>query len=172
MKKKNILILGVSGQDGSYLAKYLIKKNFNVIGISRKRKKIKNHQILGIEKKLIIKNINYNDYDAMQKIIKFYKINEIYFLSGQTKPKISNHLILETLYSNIIHVFNIIDIIINHNKKIKFFNSVSCEIFKNTNKRLTEQSQKNPETIYALSKLISYEIVKFFRNKFDLKICS
>ena len=108
MKKKNILILGVSGQDGSYLAQYLIKKKFNVIGISRKKKKIKNHKILGIEKKLTIKNINYNNYLAMEKLIKLYKINEIYFFSGQTKPKISNRLILETLYSNIIPIFNII----------------------------------------------------------------
>ncbi len=172
MKKKNILILGVSGQDGSFLAHYLIKKNYNVIGISRKKTKIKNHKILGINKKIIIKNINYNDYDAMKKIINLYKINEIYFFSGQTKPKVSNNLILETLYSNIIPVYNIIDIILNNNKKIKFFNSSSCEIFENTNKKLNEFSKKNPSTIYALSKLIAYEIVKFFRKKFNLKICS
>tara|TARA_B100000963_G_scaffold353592_1_gene368574 strand:- start:4813 stop:5763 length:951 start_codon:yes stop_codon:yes gene_type:complete len=172
MKKKNVLILGVSGQDGSYLAHHLIKKKFNVIGISRKKKEIKNHKILGINKNLLIKNIDYNDYDAMKRIIKLYKVTEIYFFSGQTKPNVSNYLTLETLYSNIIPVYNIIDIILNNNKKIKFFNSVSCEIFENTSKKLNELSKKNPSTIYALSKLISYEIVKFFREKYNLKICS
>ena len=51
MKKKNVLILGISGQDGTYLAHYLLKKKYRVIGISRKQKKIKNHLKLNIEKK-------------------------------------------------------------------------------------------------------------------------
>ena len=69
-------------------------------------------------------------------------------------------------------MYNIIDIIINYNKKIKFFNSSSCEIFKASKKSLDENSIKDPNTIYALSKLISFKMVKFFREKFSLKICS
>ena len=47
MKKKNILILGVTGQDGSYLSRYLIeKKNYNIIGVSRRKKVLKNHKLL------------------------------------------------------------------------------------------------------------------------------
>ena len=111
MRKKNVLILGVSGQDGSYLAHYLIKKKYNVIGLSRKRRKISNHIKLGIEKKIIIKNFNYNDYDKMKSVIIRNNINQIYFLSGQPKPSLSDKNILETLYSNIIPVYNIIDII-------------------------------------------------------------
>ena len=130
MRKKNVLILGVSGQDGSYLADYLIKNKYKVIGVSRKKRSISNHIKLGIEKKVIIKNFNYNDYDKMKSVIIKNNINQIYFLSGQPKPSLSDKNILETLYSNIIPVYNIIDIIINHKKNIKFFNSSSCEIFK------------------------------------------
>ena len=50
--RKNVLILGVSGQDGSYLAHYLIKNKYKVIGVSRKKRSISNHIKLGIEKKL------------------------------------------------------------------------------------------------------------------------
>ena len=114
MRKKNVLILGVSGQDGSYLAHYLIKNKYKVIGVSRKKRSISNHIKLGIEKKVIIKNFNYNDYDKMKSVIIKNNINQIYFLSGQPKPSLSDKNILETLYSNIIPVYNIIDIIINH----------------------------------------------------------
>ena len=112
MKKKNILILGISGQDGSYLSHYLLRKNFRIIGISRKKKNIKNHEKLGIKGKIIIKNFDYNNYEKLKKIITTYQVNEIYFLAGQTKPNISNEKVLETLYSNIVPVYNIIDIII------------------------------------------------------------
>ena len=172
MKKKNVLILGISGQDGSYLAHYLLQKKYRVIGISRKKKNIKNHLKLNIKKKIIIKNFNYIDYKSLEKVIVTYKVDEIYFFAGQPKPNISNNKIIETLYSNVIPVYNIIDIIIKHNKKIKFFNSSSCEIFKATKKSLNENSIKEPNSIYALSKLISFEMVKFFREKFSLKICS
>ena len=172
MKKKNVLILGISGQDGTYLAHYLLKKKYRVIGISRRQKKIKNHLKLNIEKKIIIKNFDYIDYENLKKVIMTYKVDEIYFFAGQPKPNISNYKIIETLYSNIIPVYNIIDIIIKNNKKIKFFNSSSCEIFKATKKALDENSQKEPNSIYALSKLVSFEMVKFFREKFSLKICS
>ena len=172
MREKNVLILGVSGQDGSYLAHYLIKKKYKVIGVSRKKSNISNHIKLGIEKKIIIKNFNYNDYDKMKSVIIKNNINQIYFLSGQPKPSLSDKNILETLYSNIIPVYNIIDIIINHKKNIKFFNSSSCEIFKVSNKKMDETSEKEPNSIYALSKLVSFEMVKFFREKFSLSICS
>ena len=172
MKKKSVLILGVSGQDGSYLAHYLINKKYRVIGVSRNNRKISNHIKLGIEKKIIIKNFSYNDYSKMKSVIIKNNIDQIYFLAGQPKPSLSDEKILETLYSNIIPVYNIIDIIINHKKNIKFFNSSSCEIFKISNKSMNETSEKEPNSIYALSKLASFEMVKFFRKKFSLNICS
>ena len=173
MKKKTALIFGVSGQDGSYLARYLLlKKNYKVIGISRRKKKIKNHIILGIKNYLRMEYISYYDYKKIEKIIKKYKVSEIYFFAGQTKPSVSNHFFLETLYSNVIPVYNIIDIILKINKKIRFYNSSSCEIFKDSKLPLNEKSLKEPATIYGLSKLISFEMVKFFRKKYKLKICS
>ena len=108
----------------------------------------------------------------MKSVIIKNKIDQIYFLAGQPKPSLSDEKILETLYSNIIPVYNIIDIIINHKKNIKFFNSSSCEIFKISNKSMNETSEKEPNSIYALSKLASFEMVKFFRKKFSLNICS
>ena len=127
---------------------------------------------MSIHNKIIIKYFDYNNYIKLEKVIKKYKISEIYFFSGQNIPKISNNSVIETLYSNVIPVYNIIDIILKNNKKIKFFNSSSCEVFKKSNYAMNENSQMSPDSIYGLSKLISFEIVKFFREKFNLKVCS
>jgi len=173
MKKKNILIMGISGQDGSYLADYLLKKkNYSIYGISRKNKKIKNHIQLGIDKKIKMKCMKYDNYIGLKNIIMKKNISEIYFFAGQTKPVLSNLNFLETIYSNLIPVYNIIDIILNYKKEVRFFNASSCEIFASNNKILNENSLKDPQTIYGLSKLITLEMVKFFREKYNLKICS
>ena len=166
MKNKNALIFGISGQDGSYLANHLLSKKYKIFGISRKKKKIKNHIKLKINKHVKMSYFSYTNYAKIKKLIKENKINEIYFFAGQTKPSLSNKNFIETLYSNLIPVYYIIDIILKYNKNIRFFNSSSCEIFSNSNKILNEKSKKEPESIYGLSKLISLEMVRFFREKY------
>ena len=172
MKKKIALIFGITGQDGSYLASYLLKKKYKLIGISRKRKQINKHIILGIENKIKIKYINYYNEEQIKNLIIKSNCNEIYFFGGQPIPSISNELSLETLNSNIIPVFYVLNTIFKYKKNIKFFNASSCEIFKSSKFSLNENSKKEPNTIYGLSKLISFELVKFFREKFNLKVCS
>lgn len=172
MKKKNILIFGVSGQDGSFLSKYLLSKNYNVFGVTRKKKILKNHIILGIHKKVKLRYFEYTNYEKIKLLILKNNISEVYFFAGQTKPVISNQNFIETLYSNIIPVYYILDIILKYKKNIRFFNSSSCEIFSSTNNNLKEDSKKDPQTIYGLSKLVSLEMVKFFREKYKLKSCS
>lgn len=172
MKIKKALIFGVSGQDGAFLAKYLINKNYRVFGITRNKNSLKNLSILRIQNKVKIYSTGYYKYEVLKKIIINNNIDEIYFLAGQTKPILSSYLFYETMYSNLVPVYYIIDIILKNNRNIKFFNSSSCEIFKETNKKLNENSKKFPDTIYGLSKLLSYEMVKFFRIKYNLKVCS
>jgi len=171
--RKVAIIFGITGQDGSYLSDYLIKKKYFVIGVSRKRKKvIKNHLKIGISKKLKIKYFNYSDSYQVNKLIKATNCKEIYYFGGQPLPTISKKFSIETLYSNIIPVFYILNSILILNKKIKFFNASSYHIYKSSSAALNENSILGPETIYGLSKLISYELVKFFRNHYNLKACS
>ena len=172
MKKTNALIFGISGQDGSFLSKYLLSKNYNVHGIARKKRRIKNHIKLNIQKKINMNYFSYTDYKKIKLIVEKKNISEIYFFAGQTKPSISNQNFLETLYSNLLPVYYILDIILKLKKNIRFFNSSSCEIFSSTQKKLNEDSKKDPQTIYGLSKLVSLEMVKFFREKYKLKVCS
>ena len=107
MKKKIALIFGITGQDGSYLAKFLIKKNYKVIGITRNlnKKNLFRLQKLNIEKKIEIIKSNF-----LKKIFyKNKKINEIYFLAGETSPLKSEINPIETFNSNLISLINILE---------------------------------------------------------------
>tara|TARA_B100000475_G_C14898780_1_gene273698 strand:- start:273 stop:695 length:423 start_codon:yes stop_codon:yes gene_type:complete len=119
MKKKIALIFGITGQDGSYLAKFLIKKNYKIIGITRNlnKKNLFRLQKLNIEKKIkIIKS------KFLKKIFyKNKKINEIYFLAGETSPLKSEINPIETFNSNLISLINILEFLKKINLKLDCF---------------------------------------------------
>lgn len=169
---KKALILGIKGQDGSLLAELLLKKKYKITGISRKNSGDNNLKKLKIRKNLKMLYFNYSDKKKMQNLLKKNNFDEIYFFAGQPLPNISNEQSLETLNSNIIPVFNILLSIYNFNLKSKFFNACSCEIFGINKHKVNEKTIKKPVSVYGLSKLVSLELVKFFREKFNLKCCS
>ncbi len=171
--KKKALILGVTGQDGTILSSILINKNYEVHGISRK-KNYKNLDKLKIKnkiKKYIVKSNNEKKItDILNK-----GFDEVYFLGGQSSVKESFTLIEETYDSQIKPAKIILNYIFNKKQnKTKFLYAASSEIFgrKKSKKKLTENDPKEPLSPYALSKLISFEIIKDFRNTYKLPVCS
>jgi GDPmannose 4,6-dehydratase len=170
MMKKKVLIFGITGQDGSYLAKEFLKKNYLVYGVSRfnnlknlKKIKVANFVNIFFLKKFSVENIN--------KILN-KKFDSIYFFGGQSKVTKSYKEDKETFESNIIPVKTILEFIKN-NKKIKFFFASSGEIFGNQNsKKINEDSIKVPLSPYALAKLTCLELIKSYREMFKLKVGS
>ena len=86
MTAKTALIFGVSGQDGSLICKSLLKKGYEVIGLSRTipKKSIRNHSLLSIENEVKIDQVNIENLSSITKLIEKYKPNEIYNLAGQS----------------------------------------------------------------------------------------
>ena len=170
MSKKISLIFGAAGQDGSLMTRYLLKKNYNVYALSQS----KNNSLIDIKKKdnLKILKINYYNFSQIKKIIIKSKCSEIYFFSGKSSPQFSFLNYHETLNSHIIPVYNILQNINEINKKIKFFNTSSSEIFEKSKKKLNEKSDKNPQNPYGLAKLDSLLLVKFYRKNFKLNCFS
>lgn len=168
---KKALIIGISGQDGVNLASLLLKKNYIVHGIYRRNLKFLKKKNL-IRKVTIfkIKNIN---VENLKKILK-KNYHEIYFLGGQSNVFKSFSKTQETYDSQILPVISIINFIKDQKKKSKFLFASSSEMFgykKNKNK-LKEEDEKNPLSPYALSKMISFEIIKSYREMFKIPVCS
>lgn len=170
MNKKICLIFGSAGQDGSLMTRYLLNKNYTVYALYQTKnlnlKKFKENRNLKLTK------INYNNYNQIIKIIRISNCSEIYFFGGKSSPYYSILNFTEALVSHVLPVFNILEAILKVNKKIKFFNTSSSEIFEKSKKKLNENSVKNPQNPYGLAKLNSYLLVKFYRKIFKLNCFS
>jgi GDPmannose 4,6-dehydratase len=173
MKIKKALIFGITGQDGPYLANYLIKKKYKVTGIYR-RKKFINLKKLNLLNKIDLKLVKKIQKENINKILK-NNYDEIYFLSGQSSVTLSFDKSAETYESQIEPLKIILDFIRNQKKKkTKFLYSSSAEMFGNINdkKKINEESKKKPISPYGLAKLIGYEIVKSYREMYKIPVCS
>ncbi len=173
MKKKIAVIFGISGQDGAYLADFLLKKNYQVIGLTRKKNKKNLYRLekLKIKNKIKIIKGTALDKNILKSVI-FKKLNEVYFLSGVSDVRESIDDPSSTFDINFIGVKNVLDRIKYINKNIKFFNACSAQIFGNQKKILNEDSIISPISPYAQSKASSFWLVKTYREIYNMKCCS
>ena len=176
MKKKIALIFGVSGQDGSYLADFLIKKNYSIIGVTRNKSKKNMYRLEKLKifnKVKIIQGVAL-DQKFLNKIIKKYSsIKEIYYLAGDSSATDSFIYPHKSFESNTTGMLNILLTIKKINKKIKVFYAASGQFYGNSkNNYYSEKSVIKPTTPYAIAKAAGYWLVKIFRENYDLYACS
>lgn len=171
--KKKALILGVTGCDGAYLAKYLLEKDYIVEGINQGNN-LNNLSKLNIIKKIYLYKIKNYTNKKFYHIIKS-NYDEIYLFDNKS----SSHRLYKndqkTFENCIIPLKIILNFIRNQKKKkTKFLYSVSSEIFGKTknNKYLKRKEKIIPSSLYDLSKLLIYEIIKSYRKMYNLPVCS
>ena len=175
MVNKIAIITGVSGQDGSYLSKLLLKKNYKVIGIERYNSQNQRwrHKFLNIEGKITYKSSDLNDELSIRNLIKKYKPNEIYNLASHSFVKSSFENPLNVIDTNAKSVVRILELIKEISPKTKFYQASSSEMFGgNSNKNLSLSSHFNPKSPYAYSKLMAHFATKNYRDAFGLFACS
>ena len=137
MNKKKALITGITGQDGSYLAEFLLKKNYIVHGIKRKSSSYNSERIDQIYENKKFRNkflLHYGDLtdaSSILEIIKDVKPDEIYNLAAQSHVGVSFKLPNYTTQVNAIGTLNILDSIkkLNLEKKTKFYQASTSELF-------------------------------------------
>lgn len=176
MKRKVALIFGITGQDGSYLADFLIKKNYTVLGVTRnnKRSNLFRLDLLDIRKKTNIYKVIKINNNFLQKIFHQYNtISEIYFLSGESSPKKSFDIPHKTFDSNVISLITLLEFIRVRKKITKLFYASSSEIFKKDKKNVfNEKSELGASTPYGVAKTAGTLLIKNYREEYELFVCS
>ncbi len=172
MIKKKAFIIGVTGQDGSYMSKFLLDKNYSVLGFTRslKENNLKNLKILGIKNQINLKKYKNNNINIILRSILKIKPNEIYFFSGQSSVNLSFKNPLETYESNVSILFEILELLKKKKlNKIKFFNSSSTDSFgKSKNIYNNEKNLFFPISPYGKAKSFSFWLVKFYRENYKI----
>ena len=177
MNKKKALITGITGQDGSYLAEFLLKKNYIVHGIKRKSSSYNTDRINMIYENKKFSNrffLHYGDLvdtGSILEIIKEIKPNEIYNLAAQSHVGVSFKLPNYTTQVNAIGTLNILDSIkkLKLEKKVKFYQASTSELFGQIQeKKQSENTKFYPKSPYASSKLFAYWITKNYRESYNM----
>ena len=176
MRNKIALIFGISGQDGAYLADFLLKKKYKLLGITRNSSKSNLFRLkkLKIEKKIKIYQNKILNPAFLKKVFTSNKIiDEMYFLSGETSPLRSIAEPIQTFDGNVINLIKILEFIKSKKIKTKFFYASSSEIFKKNKKNVfNESSEIGPRSPYGISKATGLWIVKYYRKQHNLFCCS
>jgi len=173
MKRKKAIIFGVTGQDGSYLSNLLLKKKYQVFGITRSKNKenLKNLDRFKITKKIKLLEVKKFDQKKIDKVIKKLNPEEIYYLAGQSS--VGNSFIdpIETYLSNNSALFFILKPIRKQKKKTYIYNSVSSECFGNQKDNLCNEKTKfEPVSPYGRSKALSFWLSKYYRENYKIKV--
>ena len=172
---KNALITGITGQDGAYLAKFLIDKGYNVFGTVRRGASEKMSRLEFLE---IKDQVNFVDFDLLelsniQKIIKETEPDEIYNLAAQSFVPTSFSLPILTSDINALGVVRILDTILNFKKEIKFYQASTSEMFGKVKEvPQNESTGFHPRSPYGVSKLFSHHMTINYRESYDLFACS
>ena len=173
--KSRALIIGVSGQDGAYLSKFLINKGYNVFGTSRDTQKTSftGLKSLGIEAKVHRIEMDPLDYNSVNEIISSIEPDEIYNLAGQSSVSMSFKKPLETAQSIFLTAMNILESIRLSGANIRFYNAGSGEVFGDTQGRPSnEETPFCPVSPYGLAKANATEQVSMYRNLYGLYACT
>jgi len=168
---KIAIITGITGQDGAYLSRLLLEKDYKVIGLLRNKNSVNLDKLnyLNITDKITFKNCDLTNLGEIINIINQYKPNEIYNLASQSSVGISFNNPIETLNFNILSTANILEAIKILDKSIKFYQASSSEMFGKTNNLpFTEDSIFYPVSPYGISKASAHWITVNYRESFGL----
>ena len=174
MNKKIALITGITGQDGIYLCEFLLKKNYKVYGIDRKKTVSNSKRLfdkIASNKNVKILNGDLCDQASIIEIISKTKPSEIYNLAAQSDVAFSFKQPVYTGDVNALGTLRLLESIriLNLEKKIKFYQANTSELYGKVLE--TPQNEKtifNPASPYAISKLFSYWTVKNYRESFKI----
>jgi GDPmannose 4,6-dehydratase len=174
--KKVALITGITGQDGSYLAEFLLEKGYEVHGIVR-RESIEDDEKLNnikdIKDSIILHEGSLSDHLTIYKIFSKILPDECYHLSASSFVNYSFNDEFETMSNNFNSTHYLLSTIREVKKDCKFYFAGSSEMFGEPNcSPQDEETPFNPKSIYGISKVSSHYLLKNYREKENIFACT
>jgi GDPmannose 4,6-dehydratase len=175
MKQKKALITGINGQDGSYLAEFLLTKGYEVHG-TLKRNSVSENQTARLDNIFHSITLHYadlTDLSSLISVIKNIEPDEIYNLAAQSHVRISFDQPIYTAQVTGLGTLNLLEAVRLINPKIKIYQASSSEMFGNsidTDGFQRETTPMNPVSPYGCAKVFSYNICRNYRNSYGMYI--
>lgn len=172
---KTALICGVGGQDGAYLAQFLLARGYRVFGTSRDAQSGRNHNLatLGVQANVSVESMALNDFRSVLQVLAKVRPNEIYNLAGQSSVNLSFDQPVETLESISTGTLNLLEGIRFLDPSIRLYSAGSSECFGNTgNIPADENTAFRPRSPYAVAKACAANLISNYREAYQLFACT
>jgi len=172
--RKKAIITGVTGQDGSYLSELLLQKGYEVHGLLRRTSFLNLDRIQHIInkyekiKRFNLHYIDMTDTSSIASLIIKIRPNEFYNLAAMSHVGISFYTGEATLNINSVSTYRILDLIVKHQSKCRFYQASSSEMFGSTPPPQNENSSFNPQSPYGISKVSAFYTTRYFRQAHNL----
>lgn len=169
---KKAIITGINGQDGAYLANFLLDVGYKVIGFTRNiSSNFNGLEYLNIKDKVELVECDLLEIEQVSKLLNNIQPDEIYNLAAQSSVYQSYIEPINTFEFNTLSVFNLIESIKKINPKIKLYQASSSEMFGRVkNLPINEESLIHPVSPYAISKVAAHYTCVNYRESYDLFI--
>ena len=177
--RKKALITGITGQDGSYLTELLLSKGYEVHGIIRRSSTFPTSRIDHIYKDPHVNNnrmfLHYGDLTDtgnIERLINKIKPDEVYHLGAMSHVRVSFDMPEYTANTGALGTLRVLEAIRNCGSPIKFYNAASSEMFGASPPPQNEKTGFHPRSPYAVSKVFSHNITRFYREAYGMFACN
>jgi len=168
-KKKVALITGITGQDGSYLAEFLLEKGYEVAGMVRKTSALLYPNIGHIQERLTLVQGDLLDPVSIRELIQKVQPDEVYNLASQSHPSESFKQPIHTAEITALGAHRVLDSVLDVCPKAKFYQASSSEQFGWVKEiPQTEETPFNPANPYAVAKLYAFHMTKIYRKSYNM----
>ena len=169
--KKTALITGITGQDGSYLAEFLLEKGYEVHGVIRRSSVFTTNRINHINegKNFFLHHGDLADSSNLGRLIRTINPDEIYNLAAQSHVGVSFEVPEYTADVSGIGTIRLLDAIKSFNPKIKFYQASTSELYGKVREiPQNEETPFYPRSPYAVAKMYAFWITKNYREAYNL----
>jgi len=167
--KRTALITGITGQDGSYLAEFLLEKDYDVVGLTRRSSTDNLQNILHIKNKITLAYGDLTDQSCIDRLIMNYAPDEIYNLGAMSFVPVSWEAPDYTMEVNAIGPIRILEAMRNYCGDSKFYSACSSEVFGKVREMPQNESTPfYPRSPYGVSKVASYWATVNYRESYNL----
>ena len=163
------LITGITGQDGSYLAEFLLTKGYRVIGLTRHTTTGDYSRIQHFQDQITLVQADLHDMGSLSTVFDSYKPDEIYNLGGQSNTQLSWSQTLLTANSTALGVARMLDCMREITPKARFYQASTSEMFGEApHSPQNEQTPLNPRNPYGAAKAYGHHLTGNYRKHYDL----
>ena len=167
------LITGITGQDGSYLAEFLLAKGYKVVGMVRRTSVFHHHRIEHLLNQVVLEQADLLDQTSLHSIIRNHRPSEIYNLAAQSFIPASFEAPVLTGETTALGVTRMLEAVREVDPSIRFYQASSSEMFGKVREvPQTEQTPFHPRSPYGVAKVYGHWITVNYREAYDLFACS